>query len=245
MPPAPDDRPLRFGRFEIRPAERTLCVDGAPAVLGARAFDLLLVLARRRERLVGKQELLDLVWPGTVVEEHNITAQISSLRKLLGPRVIATVPGRGYQFVATPDAPAPDAQAVGGASAPPRHNLPEQRTRFIGRAAALADLGRLMAQSRLLTLTGIGGCGKTRLALQFGQSCSRISPTGSGSSTSRRCATPSAWPRPARRRSGSATSPMRRPRTRWRRISPHGKRCSCSTTASTCARAPRRSWMPC
>jgi len=169
MPPAPDDRPLRFGRFEIRPAERTLCVDGAPAVLGARAFDLLLVLARRRERLVGKQELLDLVWPGTVVEEHNITAQISSLRKLLGPRVIATVPGRGYQFVATPDAPAPDAQAVGGASAPPRHNLPEQRTRFIGRAAALADLGRLMAQSRLLTLTGIGGCGKTRLALQFGQ----------------------------------------------------------------------------
>ena len=169
MPPAPDDRPLRFGRFEIRPAERTLCVDGAPAVLGARAFDLLLVLARRRERLVGKQELLDLVWPGTVVEEHNITAQISSLRKLLGPRVIATVPGRGYQFVATPDAPAPDAQAVGGASAPPRHNLPEQRTRFIGRAAALADLGRLMAQSRLLTLTGIGGCGKSRLALQFGQ----------------------------------------------------------------------------
>src|SRR5687768_5583975 len=106
MPPAIDDRPLCFGRFEIRPAERMLCVDGVPAALGMRAFDLLLALARRRERLVGKQELLDLVWPGVVVEEHNITAQISSLRKLLGSRVIATVPGRGYQFVATLDASA-------------------------------------------------------------------------------------------------------------------------------------------
>jgi len=167
MPPATADRPLCFGRFEIRPAERMLRVDGVPAALGARAFDLLLALAQRRERLVGKQELLDLVWPGVVVEEHNIAAQISSLRKLLGPGVIATVPGRGYQFVATPDARAIEAQASSDEPAPPRHNLPEQRTRFIGRTAALAELDRLLPQSRLLTLTGIGGCGKTRLALQF------------------------------------------------------------------------------
>lgn len=169
MPPAIADRPLCFGRFEIRPAERTLCVDGVPAAVGTRAFDLLLALARRRERLVGKQELLDLVWPGVVVEEHNITAQISSLRKLLGSRVIVTVPGRGYQFVATPDAPATQEPTVGGEPALPRHNLPEQRTRFIGRTAALTELERLLAQSRLLTLTGIGGCGKTRLALQVAQ----------------------------------------------------------------------------
>ena len=52
MPPATADRPLRFGRFEIRPAERTLRVDGEPVALGARAFDLLLALAQRRERLV-------------------------------------------------------------------------------------------------------------------------------------------------------------------------------------------------
>jgi len=88
MPPE-TPRLLRFGRFQISPAERMLRVDGVPAALGTRAFDLLLALAERRERLVGKQELLDLVWPGVVVEEHNITAQISSLRKLLGPGVIA------------------------------------------------------------------------------------------------------------------------------------------------------------
>lgn len=169
MPPATADRPLSFGRFEIRPAERMLRVNGVPAALGARAFDLLLALAQRRERLVGKQELLDLVWPGVVVEEHNITAQISSLRKLLGPGAIATVPGRGYQFVAAPDAQAGEEHPLGVAPAPPRHNLPEQRTRFIGRTAALAELERLLPQTRLLTLTGIGGSGKTRLALQLAQ----------------------------------------------------------------------------
>lgn len=163
MPPATDE-PLRFGRFEIRPAERALLVDGCSAAVGARAFDLLLALAQRRERLVGKQELLDLVWPGVVVEEHNIAAHISSLRKLLGAQVIATVPGRGYQFVAKPDAASPVQPAGAGPSV---HNLPEQRTRFIGREAALADLERLVPQSRLVTLTGIGGSGKTRLALQF------------------------------------------------------------------------------
>lgn len=164
MPPGTTGQPLHFGRFEICPAERVVRVDGRPAALGARAFDLLLALAQRRERLVTKQELLDLVWPGLVVEEHNLTVQISSVRKLLGPNVIGTVPGRGYRFTATIEAP--PAQVPASAA---RHNLPEQRTRFIGRAAALADLARLLPQTRLLTLTGIGGCGKTRLALQFAQ----------------------------------------------------------------------------
>ncbi len=162
----PTDTVLHFGRFEIYPAERVLRIGGENAAVGARAFDLLLALAERRQRLVTKQELLDLVWPGVVVEEHNIAAQISSLRKLLGAQVIATVPGRGYRFVATPDATSTQEQP---APAAPRHNLPEQRTRFIGREAALADLARLVPRSRLLTLTGIGGGGKTRLALQFAQ----------------------------------------------------------------------------
>ena len=77
MPPASADEPLRFGHFELHPAERVLRVSGEPVALGSRAFDLLLALAQRHERLVTKQELLDLVWPGLVVEEHNIATQIS------------------------------------------------------------------------------------------------------------------------------------------------------------------------
>jgi predicted ATPase/DNA-binding winged helix-turn-helix (wHTH) protein len=162
------DAPLRFGHFELHPAERVLRVRGEPVAVGSRAFDVLLALAQRHERLVTKQELLDLVWPGLVVEEHNVATQISTLRKLLGTGAIATLPGYGYRLTALRDA-APTAASLADAPAAPRHNLPAARTRFIGREAALADLGRLLGAARLLTLTGIGGCGKTRLALQLAQ----------------------------------------------------------------------------
>src|SRR5690349_10957202 len=95
---APPSAPLRFGRFELRPHERQLLVDGLPAPLGARAFDVLLTLARRPGELVSKHELLDAVWPDLVVEESNLHVQVSTLRKLLGPEPIATIPGRGYRF---------------------------------------------------------------------------------------------------------------------------------------------------
>jgi adenylate cyclase len=89
-----------FDRFEVRPAERALLADGQPVELGARAFDLLLALLTHRDRVVGKDELMGRVWPGVVVEENNLQVQISALRKILGPQAIATIPGRGYQFVA-------------------------------------------------------------------------------------------------------------------------------------------------
>src|SRR6185436_1073420 len=92
--------PYRFGRCELNPVARQVLVDGAPAALGGRAFDVLLALVERSERLVTKDELLELAWPGLVVEENNLQVQISTLRKLLGPQAIATIPGRGYQFTA-------------------------------------------------------------------------------------------------------------------------------------------------
>jgi predicted ATPase len=162
------DAPLRFGHFELHPAERVLRVRGEPVAVGSRAFDVLLALAQRHERLVTKQELLDLVWPGLVVEEHNVATQISTLRKLLGAGAITTLPGYGYRLTALRD-PAPAAMPQEVAPMAARHNLPSARTRFIGREAALADLARLLPAARLLTLTGIGGCGKTRLALQLAQ----------------------------------------------------------------------------
>ncbi|CAN5468288.1 hypothetical protein BH09PSE6_BH09PSE6_32700 [soil metagenome] len=98
----------RFGRVEIVAAERRLLVDGHATALGSRAFDLLVALVARRERIVPKDELIDVVWPGLIVEENNLQVQISALRKVLGTQAIATIPGRGYQFTlaATPDAPA-------------------------------------------------------------------------------------------------------------------------------------------
>ena len=69
----------RFGDVEVRPAERQLLVEGRPAAVGARAFDVLLALIDHRDRVVSKNELLDMVWPGLVVEENNLSQLISAL----------------------------------------------------------------------------------------------------------------------------------------------------------------------
>jgi TolB-like protein/DNA-binding winged helix-turn-helix (wHTH) protein len=96
-------QPLRFGSTEVRPAERQLLVDGQQVSIGARAFDVLHLLITHRERVVGKNELLEAVWPGLVVEENNLQVQISALRKILGAGAITTVAGQGYQFTAMLD----------------------------------------------------------------------------------------------------------------------------------------------
>ena len=88
----------RFGRCELQPAARRLLVDGEPATLGPRAFDVLVALVERAGDLVTKAELLDRVWPGLVVEENNLQVQVSALRKLVGTAAIGTVAGSGYRF---------------------------------------------------------------------------------------------------------------------------------------------------
>jgi predicted ATPase/DNA-binding winged helix-turn-helix (wHTH) protein len=150
----------RFGRCEVDPSNRRLLVDGAPAPLGSRAFDVLLVLLERRDRLVTKAELLDLAWPGLVVEENNLQVQITALRKALGPDAIATVSGHGYRFaleVTTSAAQARDRV---------KHNLPAHIAPFVGREQDLADLAALLGTKRLVTIVGVGGIGKTRASQQ-------------------------------------------------------------------------------
>lgn len=134
--------------------------------LGARAYDVLLALVERRDRVVSKAELLELVWPGLVVEEGNLPVQISALRKVLGHAAIATIPTFGYRFVQdVADSPSsPMARPAAQAESPT--NLPLESTTLFGREEDVAELQKLMSLHRLVTLTGVAGIGKSRLALR-------------------------------------------------------------------------------
>ncbi len=112
----------RFAHFELLPGARQLLGDGVPVALGVRAFDLLICLLENCDRMVSKDELMRLVWPGLVVTGNNLNVQVSALRKLLGPSALLTVARRGYQFglavTAIADASAaPDVSARPAASA--------------------------------------------------------------------------------------------------------------------------------
>lgn len=90
---------FRFGDFLLSTEERKLSRDCIELPLGARAFDMLSFMVENRHRVLTKEEILDAVWPDIAVEESNLTVQVSALRKVLGPKALATIPGRGYQFV--------------------------------------------------------------------------------------------------------------------------------------------------
>jgi DNA-binding winged helix-turn-helix (wHTH) protein/TolB-like protein/Tfp pilus assembly protein PilF len=94
-----------FGGYRLDPHKRRLLRNGEVLTLMPKAFDLLTYLVLNPGRLVTKDELMSAVWPDTIVEESNLSLNISILRKTLGEkpsenRFIATVPGQGYKFVA-------------------------------------------------------------------------------------------------------------------------------------------------
>jgi TolB-like protein len=91
---------------------RRLSIDGSDQVIGARAFDVLAYLEAHSSRVVTKAELLENVWADLSVEESNLTVQIAALRKLIGARAIATVPGVGYQLTLAAKAPAEPPKAL-------------------------------------------------------------------------------------------------------------------------------------
>ncbi len=94
---------LIFGDFRFNVVTRELLRLGTehpatPVSLGSRAAEILLLFLRKPLELVSKNEIMDAVWPGTAVEESNLTVQISALRRALGVSCIQTVPGRGYRW---------------------------------------------------------------------------------------------------------------------------------------------------
>ncbi|HZB93087.1 MAG TPA: winged helix-turn-helix domain-containing protein [Stellaceae bacterium] len=170
-----DEAAIEFGRFRVLPRQRQLLADGAPVELGTRAFDVLMVLLEAQGALVTKQELLDRVWPETVVEENNIQVQISTLRRAFGAdrNFILTVPLRGYRFTAemrrVPQAPPADAAPSPATPAAERAaltDLPASVSAFIGRERERQEVTELIRQHRMVTLIGSGGIGKTRLAVE-------------------------------------------------------------------------------
>jgi DNA-binding winged helix-turn-helix (wHTH) protein len=168
---------IRVGAFELYPSERMLCAAGKPLELGARAFDLLLVLVENHGRLVAKSTLLERVWPRVVVDENNLPAQIASLRRVLGAGAIGTVSGFGYRLelpvaspgvaekvpapIATPREPEPPRLIV------PRRAWPSRLGLLVGRDGDVRELQEALARACLVTIVGTAGVGKTRIAQEF------------------------------------------------------------------------------
>ena len=137
-----------FAEYELDRARRQLLKDGRPVTLTAKAFDLLLFLTDNAGRVVSKEELLDSLWNDQFVEESNLSVQVSAIRKALGdnhsePRFLATIPGKGYQFVAEISRSGHQATQENSVKA----NLPRPGARESGRpvylAAALVGLAIL------------------------------------------------------------------------------------------------------
>ena len=175
----PADDVVEFGPFRLDPARRLLTKDGTPVPLGDRAFEILLVLVGRAPEVVSKATLFEQVWPGVCVEESTLRYQLWALRKALGDgedggRYISTASGKGYCFVAPPSHAA-DRHGENGKARdtapivnPPATSLPLRLTEIIGRERELAELEDWLKHSRLVTLAGPGGVGKTRLAVELG-----------------------------------------------------------------------------
>ena len=159
-----------IGPFRLDPSARVLTRDGATVALGPRAIAVLAILVQSAPEFVSKERLIRGAWPDVIVEDNNLPVKIAAIRRELarvpgGERWIETLSRRGYRFVgpvvATPDGPVRDARSLSPTK------LFEPLTSFVGRTRELAEVRELLARSRLVTLTGAGGVGKTRLALRI------------------------------------------------------------------------------
>jgi predicted ATPase/DNA-binding winged helix-turn-helix (wHTH) protein len=167
---------ISFGSYCLIPAERLLLRNGDAVDVGSRALDVLIALVASAGEVVGQRELLLRAWPNMVVGDGSLRVAIRGLRKALcdghsGMRYIANVAGRGYCFVARVDrsttlplTPTP----LPIASEPPtfpKHKLPAQLARMVGRNDAVEALSLLLTSRRFVSVVGSGGMGKTTVAV--------------------------------------------------------------------------------
>jgi predicted ATPase/DNA-binding winged helix-turn-helix (wHTH) protein len=165
----PSDAGIEFGPYRLFPRLKLMLHGGEKIKLTERAFDVLWALVEANGECVTKDTLLARIWGDEVVEENNLQAHISTIRRVLGADrdMIVTEFGRGYRATR----PARAARAATTMLRPPAASiaplpLPVARTPMIGRDRDLDSVVRLLDQNRFVTIVGPGGIGKTRLALE-------------------------------------------------------------------------------
>jgi predicted ATPase/DNA-binding winged helix-turn-helix (wHTH) protein len=159
-----------FGSFRLLPERRLLLRDGEAVRIGGRALDILTVLVTRRGEIVGKRELMTLVWPTLFVEEGNLKVNMNALRRVLGDAPdgtphIATVIGRGYRFVAAVTVEAATEVSATPADLSRTSNLPIATTKIVGRQPFINAIHGELRDGRVVSIIGPGGIGKTTVAL--------------------------------------------------------------------------------
>jgi predicted ATPase/DNA-binding winged helix-turn-helix (wHTH) protein len=150
-----------------------LVVRGVPTPVEPQVFDVLVALLERRDRVVGKNELLDAVWQHRFVTDSALSSRIKTARHAIGDdgraqRLIRTVHGRGYQFVGDVRVDDGDAAEPHGRAAP----IPTVPTPTIGREDDVDRVEQLLTSASIVTLVGPGGVGKTRLAIEVARRAS-------------------------------------------------------------------------
>jgi predicted ATPase/DNA-binding winged helix-turn-helix (wHTH) protein len=177
-------RPMkyRFGEIEVDVAAYCLRRGTHSLHLARQPMELLLLLLERRQELVSHDEIAGRLWGAKVFTDIDagIRTAILKIRRALGdssesPRFLETVAGKGYRFIAPVEVleessrrSFPDGRGLPEARSDPRHhNLTTQLTSFVGRQQELVELRGVLASSRILSLTGAGGVGKTQIALRL------------------------------------------------------------------------------
>ncbi len=170
-----------FDAFEFDSGSFSLRAGDTDVSLEPQVMSLLAYFVQNNDKLITREELLDELWGHRYVSESAVATQIKALRKALGDdgrsqRIIKTVHGRGYRFVAPVSedlvTPTPSPAALRTS------NLGYERTKLIGRDDELKRCIEAFDNYRLVSLLGIGGAGKTRLAKAVGRTVQSDYPDG-------------------------------------------------------------------